>query len=803
MAAKLGWIVGTALLVAVGTALLGLKSVSGDIPGVRPNGSVKLPNGWTVTKVGKLVDLPGDFPQDVAFLADGRHALVNTAGFNDHTLNLINLESGQVSQSITLPTAWIGLDASQESEILLSAGQPKTGEMIHRFSFENGSLKPQSPWVDSTTTANDRFVSSIVRTKDKIYVLNIQTDELITLDPQWNVIRKNRLRYRPYALALSPDGELLAVSNWGDKSVSIYEATTMAMKSYVEVGPLPSSLQYSKDGRLFVAVSGSDYIAVIQNGKLFNKVNVGFGLAQPVGSSPVALSISRDGSRLYVANAGNNSVAVLNITSSKPQLVGHIPTDRYPTLVKETPDGKRLIIGTAKGEYGANAGSKVDTTVKGVRGQQYGIPYRYISTLLKGRITILDVPTNEQLKAYTESAREGALARKREADELLLKQKTAMDALKTIKHVIYVIRENRTYDQVFGDFKQGNGDPSLCLFGEEVTPNSHQLARDFILFDNFYADGECSQCGHQWTDAAYANDYCEKQWVLSYSRRTQIKSDLRLTSSPGEYIWTQARKQGLKARVYGEYVDVQEDHDSLNSAEIKADPERYGYSATWEKIFASGGRDTEKIDDFLKELKEAERTGVLPNLMVMALPDDHTNGFSPGSYSPKAMVADNDLALGRLVDAVSHSRFWKETAIFVIQDDAQDGPDHVDAHRTVAHFISPYTRRGVVDSMHYTTSSMLRTMGLILGTAPLSQYDAIAPPMIMAASSKPDLRPFNLVQPRYNINERNPESGKLAEWSKTLDFSEVDRADFDSLNRLLWAGYKPGIPYPAHLAAAH
>ncbi|MEI7577683.1 MAG: bifunctional YncE family protein/alkaline phosphatase family protein [Armatimonadota bacterium] len=802
MAAKFGLKTGGVLIMIAGLAMLGWKAKTGDLPGVRPDGSLKLPNGWTVSKVGKLIDLPGDFPQDVAFLADGRHALVNTAGFNDHTLNLINLESGTVGQTITVPTAWIGLDAQNESEILLSAGQPKSGEMIHRFALDGGKLVSKEPWLDTSIPANDRFVSSIVRTKDRIYVLNIQTDELITLDSGWNPVQKNRLRYRPYALALSPNGEHIAVSNWGDKSVSIYDTKTMSMTRYAEVGPLPSSIQYAKDGRLFVSVSGADYVAVIDGTKPVSKVNIGFGLAQSVGSSPVALSISRDESRLYVANAGNNSVAVVDLTKATPNLIGHIPTDRYPTLVKETPDGKRLIIGTAKGEYGPNAGSKVDTTVKGVRGQQYNIPYRYISTMLKGRLTLLDVPTTQELKAYTQSAREGALARKREADELLMKQKSAMDAMKSIKHVIYVIRENRTYDQVFGDMKQGNGDPSLCLFGEDVTPNSHQLAKDFILFDNFYADGECSQCGHQWTDAAFANDYCEKQWVLGYSRRSQIRSDLRLTSSPGEYIWTQARKQGLKARVYGEYVDVQEDHDSLNSAEIKADPERYGYSATWERIFARGGRDTEKIDDFLREFKEAERTGELPNLMVMALPDDHTHGFSPGTYSPKAMVADNDLALGRLVDAVSHSKFWKETAIFVIQDDAQDGPDHVDAHRTVAHFISPYTRRGVVDSMHYTTSSMLRTMGLILGTAPLSQYDAIAPPMIMAASSKPDLQPFKVIEPKYNVNEKNPESGKLAEWSKTLDFSEIDRADFDSLNRLLWAGYKPGVQYPAHFATA-
>jgi hypothetical protein len=202
MASKSGWIVGTALLALAGVGMLGWKAKTGELPGVRPNGSVKLPNGWTVNKVGKLIDLPGDFPQDVAFLGDGRHALVNTAGFNDHTLNLIDLESGQVAQSITVPTAWIGLDASNESEILLSSGQPKTGEMIHRFSFEAGKLNPKEGWLDSTTVANERFVSSIVRTKDRIYVLNIQTDELITLDPEWKVLKKNRLRYRPYALAL-------------------------------------------------------------------------------------------------------------------------------------------------------------------------------------------------------------------------------------------------------------------------------------------------------------------------------------------------------------------------------------------------------------------------------------------------------------------------------------------------------------------------------------------------------------------------------------------------------------------------
>ncbi len=792
----------TGLLIAsfFGLALaVGFSARQITAVGRRADGSIVLPNGWELSPAGNIVDLPGDFPQNVEFLEGGKYALVNTAGFHDHSLNLIEVASGKLVQTIGVPTAWIGLDAKNPAEILLSAGQPQTKSMLHRFSFQSGKLEPRDPWADETIPPSDRFVSSIVRTNDKIYLLNIQSNEFIIYDEKWSRVKSVPLKYRPYGLAISSDGNELAISNWGDKSVSIFDTEDLSRRRDIEVGPLPSAIQYSKDGRLFVTVSGSDYVAVIEDGSVQAKVNVGIGIEQSVGTSPVGVSVSVDEKRLYVANAGNNTIAVVGIESVPPKVLGHIPTDRYPTLVKETPNGKQLLIGTAKGEYGPNAGKIVSLEGVGIRGQQYGVPYRYISNLLKGRLAIVDVPSRDQLARYTATVQKSAQARKRKAEDLLEKQKAAVKALKAIKHVIYVIRENRTYDQVFGDDPRGNGDPSLCIFGEQVTPNSHQLAKDFILFDNFFADGECSQCGHQWTDAAYANDYCEKQWVLSYSRRSQIKSDLRLTSSPGEYIWSQARKHGLSARVYGEYVDVQEDHDSLESAEIKADPEKFGYSASWEKIFASGGRDTEKVDDFLRELKIAEKTGQLPNLMVMALPDDHTHGFTPGTYSPKAMVADNDLALGRLVDAVSHSRFWKETAIFVIQDDAQDGPDHVDAHRTVAHFISPYTRRGVVDSTHYATSSMLRTIGLILGTAPLTQYDAIALPMITAASSKPDLRPFNVVQPKYNIDERNPTTGKLAEWSKTLDFSEVDRADFDSLNRLLWAGYKPRIPYPSLL----
>jgi hypothetical protein len=274
---------------------------------------------------------------------------------------------------------------------------------------------------------------------------------------------------------------------------------------------------------------------------------------------------------------------------------------------------------------------------------------------------------------------------------------------------------------------------------------------------------------------------------------------MRLTSSPGEYLWSLARKKGRTARVYGEYVDRQEDHDSLSEPLAKADPEKYGYSASFEKIFARGGRDTEKVADFLREMREAEKTGKWPNLMVMALPDDHTHGMRAGEYSPRAMVGDNDQAIGQLVDAVSHSRFWNETAIFIIQDDAQDGPDHIDSHRTVGLVISPYVRRGALVSQHYTTSSMLRTMELILGLPPMTTYDAAATPMYACFTTRPDFTPYTNAPPEVDIEERNPRATALARRSAKLDFSEVDRADFTELNHILWEAYKPGIPYPEHL----
>jgi YVTN family beta-propeller protein len=629
-----------------------------------------------------------------------------------------------------------------------------------------------------------------------VYCLNIQTDMLYLMSESGREITHAKVGYRPYGLALSPNNSVLAVSNWGDRSVSLLNPQTLGAIATVSVGPMPSSLVFGTDGRLFISESGSDTVAVIEGQKVVARIRTGIDKNLALGSTPVGMAVSPDGKSLFVANAGNNCVAKVNV--SRPghyRVEGFIPTERYPTAVAVTPDGKSLLVTTAKGFYGANALDQLSTGPR-VKRSGNGAPFEYIGDQLEGRLAVIPMPNHQELARFTRSTLENQPLGVEAAPSVGARHSLEAGAFKQIKHVIYVIRENRSYDQVLGDLPRGNGDPKLTLFGQQVTPNCHKIASEFSLLDNLYTDGEVSQIGHQWTDSAYGNDYTEHQWVLSYSGRGEVRSDPRLTSSPGAYIWTQARKFGVKARVFGEYVNVQEDHSSLQNPAIKADPEKYGFSAAFEKIFARGGRDTEKVDEFLGEMQDAERTGSWPTLMVMALPEDHTRGMSAGALSPKAMVANNDYAVGKLVAGVSHSRFWKSTAIFVIEDDAQDGPDHVDSHRTEGLVVSPYVRRGIVDSTHYSTVSMLRTMEIILGLPPMTQYDAKTTPMYASFTSQPDFTPYELEDPRVDVNERNPANTALAIRSSKLDFSDIDRADPTEFNHILWKAYRPNEPYP-------
>lgn len=751
-----------------------------------------LPNNWVVSPVGQAVDLPGDMPGNILLASDGKQAYVNTVGYHDHSLNLVDLETMSIVATTKVNRGWIGLDTESDGSVLMSGGKaddPKKTDMVVRFRREGDTFKRVGTLDVERVDPKERFVSSLLVGKEGVYVLNIQTDEVYLVSPSGKELARTRLGYRPYACTMTADGRSLVVSNWGDQSISFLDPQSLKEKQRIEVGARPTAVVALPDGRLCVTNAGADTVQVIQDGKTSEVVRVSIEAGETVGPTPVAAAYDPGTKRLYVANAGENTVAVLDMaTVGKSRVLGHIPTDRYPTAVAVTPQGD-LVVGTAKGRYGPNGGEAYKQA--GGKGKDIYIGYQ-----LTGRLAKIRKPNEADLVKWTKEAKSNLP--KGEAEFETAQARAVRDgALRKIKHVIYVIRENRTFDQVLGDIGRGACDPSLTLFGRNITPNGHKIADDFVLLDNLYTDGEVSQSGHQWTDAAYASDYCEKQWILGYGRHGQVDSDMRLTSSPGEYIWSLARKKGLKSRVYGEYVDRQEDHNNLTEPLAKADPEKYGYSKEVEEIFARDGRDTEKVAVLLKEMREAERTGKpWTNMMVIALPEDHTHGMSAGALSPHAMVGNNDLALGQLVEGVSRSKFWKETAIFVIQDDAQNGTDHIDSHRTVGYVVSPYVRRRSLVSEHYTTASMLRTMEIILGLPPMTTYDAKARPMYSCFTTKPDFTPYTCLPAQVDVNERNAKGTALAARSAKLDWSEVDKADWGELNRILWEAYKPGVPYP-------
>jgi hypothetical protein len=358
--------------------------------------------------------------------------------------------------------------------------------------------------------------------------------------------------------------------------------------------------------------------------------------------------------------------------------------------------------------------------------------------------------------------------------------------------VLFIMKENRTYDQVFGDLKQGNGDPTLTLFGRDVTPNQHALAEQFVLLDNLYCSGEVSQDGQPWTTSAYATEFTQRAWTLSYSRHGSLNTTGGISEQSTPYIWELARQKGLSVKTFGM-------GNRRGIAEVRS--ARFDQRPSDPKL--QRARDYERADRFVEEFQEMDWAGAVPNFMFMSLGENHTSGTAPGAYTPKAQVASNDVAVGKIVEAITKSKVWPAFAVFIIEDDAQNGPDHVDSHRTAGLVISPYVKRKVVDSDMYSTVSMLRTVELLLGLPPMTQHDAAAPPMVNSFMATPDLSGFTALPARIDLMTKNPPQGYGAVASARMDFREYDRIDEDALNRILWHSIKGAdVPYPAPMRRA-
>jgi YVTN family beta-propeller protein len=804
-----------------GLALLFLSGLQADDQPSRPGPTDKgfvLPNGWTLTPAGRQVTLT-DLPLNIVPLAGSEHVLVATSGYNKHELSLIDLAAGRVVDKQTVKQSWYGLAMTPDQKCLWWSGGG--AGMLHNYELNDHELKrvgPDEPPLPKKNEKEDKAKTAKKPTFKSglfldaaahiLYSLDINAGSITALDlDDPDKSRTVKCGGRPYDVVRGRNGAQLYVSDWAGRAVLAVDPKELRVVARIAVGEHPNQMTvHPKDDRLFVACASSNCVSVLdtRRGVVTETIATSLFPRAPEGSTPDALALDPDGETLYVANADNNCVAVLDVAApGKSQVKGFIPTGWYPTAVAVTPDGKTLLVGVGKGNQTKpnpiDKDTKYDKSVPDYR----RLPFPYIGTTLSGALSIVPIPDDKQLAKYTSIVYRNCPY----SDKLLTASpypdKTAIPTKvgepSPLKYVIYIIKENRTYDQVFGDIKEGNGDPSLVMFGEKVTPNHHKLAREFVLLDNLYCNGQVSRDGHPWSTMAYNTDYIARDWHLTYSGRKGVDDDDedRLANAPSGYLWDACHRAGLSYRSYGEYGKRVSTGDGGSKMEGRV-PGLVGHICPdygIAKVKGKRPRDTDNVEVFLKEYRAFEKSGRMPRFIVMSLGEDHTTGTTPDTYTPQACVASNDLALGRLVEAVSKSKYWKETAIFVIEDDAQNGPDHVDAHRTVGLVISPYTKRRAVDGAQYSTVSMVRTMELILGLPPLSQYDAAARPMYASFTDKADWTPYTHEEARIDLDAKNTKKSYGAARSSRMDFREYDRVDDFELNEILWRSIK-GVDAP-------
>ena len=818
------------------------------LPGPKADGFVLLHNQWSLHPVGQQVEL-ADFPINVALHPNGQFAAVLHSGVSTQEILVVDIPSAVVAFRTNIHEAFYGIEFSKDGRKLFCSGAGD--EVVHCFDFQNGVLSNHA--TIKLREARQRGVPAGLALDSKsqhLWAANVWGDSISQVDflPQPRVTeilvatnaaahlaapvgspadfetaaatkRAEATLYEtsppnafPYVCRLDEKRQRLYVSLWGQAAVLVIDLSSNRVIARWPTDEHPCEMALTRSGKvLFVANANRNTVTVFdtQHGKPLETLWAALYPKALPGSTPNSLALSPDEKTLFVADAGNNLVAVFDVSKpGKSCALGFIPVGWYPTSVRVTPDGKRLIVANGKGV----------TPLANPLGPQPGIrnsanpKAQYIGRLFRGALSIIDLPPRkqfeQQLETYTAEAyrcsplnADASVSAFCPPDNPIPRQPGAASP---IKYVVYVIKENRTYDQVLGDMPQGNGDPKLCLFPERVTPNEHKLAGEFVLLDNFYADAEVSADGHEWSMGAYATDFVQRMWRFNYGHNSSRKFSypaegmFPIACPSGGYIWDRAREAGVSYRSYGEFVQNGATPEEPATSRV---PALLGHIDEWFQGFDLNYLDVNRADRFVAELKRLEIEGDLPRLQIVRLPGDHTHASTPRFRTPAAYVGDNDLALGRVVEAITHSKFWAQTAIFVVEDDAQNGPDHVDAHRTTAFVISPYTKRGAVDSTMYSTSSMLRTIELILGLSPMTQFDAAATPMFNAFQPQPDLRPYQALPANVDLDERNTAlawGGRIK-----MDFSKEDAVDDLLLNEVIWRSVRgTDNPMPTPVRAA-
>jgi YVTN family beta-propeller protein len=820
----------TALLLAA-PLLAGSSRPAGVSVGPDGHGGYVVSTLQTVHPAGDVITFPGR-PVDLALDTTHHRLYVKES----HSLIVIDADTETILQTLPYPD---GLGASMH-------GILRSGDTVWITTAQNALLKAVidkagvASWGESIALpglngAGPACACGIAywRNSGHLAVCLSMANSLALVDPvEGKVDAVIPVGIAPYDVAVNQLNGNAYVSDWGgaqpkraetsaisagtpvridsrgvanDGCVSIVDLNSRKETSRIKTGLHPSGLALTVDGtQLYVANANSDTISKIdiESKSVEDTISVHPFPDLPFGSAPGALALSRNNALLFAANGGSNSIAVImpskTLIHSDP-LLGLIPTGWYPGAVVCDDSAivyTKLFIASVKGLGSRQPGSD---------------PGRWNVRQSLGCVNVVRVPRVAPLSTYTKQVIDDSrmlLSRDTDVKRRIAIAPTAIPARtgepSVFKHVVYILKENRSYDQLFGDIKEGNGDPRLVMYGEHVTPNHHALARQFVLLDNYYCNGTISADGHSWATEGNCTDHLEKSFggfVRSYTF-----GDDPLTYSSSGFLWDKVLEAGLTFRNYGEMDYAEPVPKSAGFKEIYADFLAKGKKITFTHSVGIENLkkhtmpdypgwnlhipDVVRADVFLKDLK---RTNDLAALTIIYLPNDHTSGTSPGSPTPRAQVADNDLALGRIVDGISHSRFWPQTCIFVNEDDPQDGYDHVDGHRSICLVISPYTRRHMTISAAYNQTSALHTMERILGLAPMNQFDDESPIMDACFTSKLDPTPYNCLTNEIPLDEMNPLPKKLSGLQKTyarqsaaMNWAKPDAIDDDALNRILW-----------------
>jgi len=762
---------------------------------IEKTGQVLLSNGWKLSPAGTSLPL-GDLPLNIQLSASGKLLAVTNNGQSTQSVQLIDPKNEKLLDERVISKSWYGLAFSHDEKTLYVSGG--NDNRILGYHIEDNKigkadtikLAPQS-WPKNkvcptgiAVNKSDTHLYTVTKEDSSLYVVDLKTRE---------VIKHVKLPAEAYSCILSPDNKSLYISIWGDEKVVVYSTVTGNLTKTIKTGNHPNELLLNKKGTyLFVANANDNSVSVIKTAieKTIETFSTSLYPTHLTGSTTNGLALSPDEKRLYIANADNNCLAVFDV--SKPgssHSLGFIPVGWYPTNVKTL--GNKILVSNGKGftsmanPHGPQPVKKTDNS--GYKSGAKNTKEQYIGGLFKGTLSFIKAPQEAQLKVYTKKAyantpfntKKTALAEGKEGNPIPRK----LGEKSPIKHVFYIIKENRTYDQVLGDMPQGNGDTSLCIFGKHVTPNHHAIANEFVLLDNFYVDAEVSADGHNWSTAAYATDFIEKTWPTSYGGRggNYDSEGTRRAGDPRDgYIWDYCKRAGVSYRTYGEFADdykpnikVLEGHYCQKSPSFDLDIKDVKREEIWAHDF-----------DSLLAINK------VPQLNTIRISNDHTSGQHKGAISPIAAVGDNDLALGMLLEHLSKTPIWKESVVFVLEDDAQNGPDHIDAHRSPAFVAGGYVKRGAVVHEMYSTSGVLRTIELILGLPPMSQYDAAAKPLYECFSNKPNLTPYAAKPAQVDLEQRNIADNESSHRSQFFNLAKEDKAPDLDLNEVIWKSVK-------------